>query len=223
MRLMVVKSPEEDATCDENSGINHGAAMTRRLVEHWKKADRIVCGDSYFAFVATVQELHRIGRRFIGVVKTAHRNFPSKYLGSRAMDGRGKWFSMIHEGELDIGALLWIDRERRHFVSSVGTALPGANIYRERWRRVDGISKLVVTETQIPQIAETYYAAASMINRHNRCRQQDLQLEKKFLVRDWSIRVNTSLFAICIVDSWLLYKSSQGGRTTMSPNEFIPD
>ena len=37
MRLIVVKSPEEDARCDENSGINHGAAMTRRLVEPWKK------------------------------------------------------------------------------------------------------------------------------------------------------------------------------------------
>ena len=48
------------------------------------------------------------------------------------MDGRGKWFSMIHKGELDVGALLWVDRERRHFVSSVGTALPGAYIYIER-------------------------------------------------------------------------------------------
>ena len=38
----------------------------------------------------------------------------------------------------------------------------------------------VVTETQIAQIAETYYAAASMIDRHNRCRQQDLQLERNF-------------------------------------------
>ena len=145
-----------------------------------EKTDMVVCGVSYFASVATIQELHRIGMRFIGVVKKPRRNFPSKYLGSRAKVGRGKWLSMIHEGELYIGALLRVDRERLHFVSSVGTAFPGANIYREHWRRVNGISKLVVTETQIPRIAEMYYAAASIIDRHNRCRQQDLQQEKIF-------------------------------------------
>ena len=107
-----------------------------------------------------------------------------------------------------------MDRERRHFVSSVGTELPGANIYRKRWRHVDGISKFVVTETHIPQIAETYCAAAFMIDLHNRFRQQDPHLGNKFLVRDWSIQVNKSIFVICIVDSWLLYKSSQGGPTT---------
>ena len=62
--------------------------------------------------------------RLIGVAKTAHRNFPSKHLESRAMDGRGKWFSMIHEGEEDIDALLWENVERCYFVSSVVTAIP---------------------------------------------------------------------------------------------------
>ena len=36
MRFIVVKPVEENAKCDEKSGINHGAAMTRRLVEPWK-------------------------------------------------------------------------------------------------------------------------------------------------------------------------------------------
>ena len=80
------------------------------------------------------------------------------------MDRRGKWFTMIQEGELDIGSLLWVERERRHFVSSVATEPTDANIYIERWRGVDGISKLDVVETQIPQVAETYYAVASMID-----------------------------------------------------------
>ena len=76
--------------------------------------------------MATVQELHRIGIRFIAVVKTAHRKLLSKCLGFGAVGGRGKWITMIHEGELDIGALLWMDRERLHFVSSLGTAISGA-------------------------------------------------------------------------------------------------
>ena len=109
LRLIVVKSPNEYIEYDTNAGLNHGAATTRRLVESWKYSNRIVRGDSYFASIATVQELQRLGMRFICVVKTAHRNFPSKYLGSLTMEARGKWFSMIHEvneGECKIGAVL---------------------------------------------------------------------------------------------------------------------
>ena len=61
---------------------------------------------------------------------------------------------------------------------------------------------------------------ASQINRHNRCRQDDLKLEKKFRVKEWSQRVNTSLFAMYVVDSWLLYKGNRGSRGAMSPNDF---
>ena len=34
----------------------------------------------------------------------------------------------------------------RPFVSSVGSTLTGTIVYRERWRTVDGISILVVSE-----------------------------------------------------------------------------
>ena len=40
-----------------------------------------------------------------------------------------------------------------------------------------------MTETNIPRIAEIYYDAASQIDRHNRCRQDDLRLEKKFQLK----------------------------------------
>ena len=120
----------------------------------------------------------------------------------------------------EIGAILWVDRERRYFIATVGTTLPGATIYRERWRRIDNESRKTVTETSIPEVAETYYSAASQIDRHNRCRQDDPKLEKKFLVKEWSQRVNTSLLASCVVDAWLLYKGNRGSRGVMSPNDF---
>ena len=80
---------------------------------------------------------------------------------------------MIHEGnegECNIGAVLCVDRERRHFLSSAGTTFPGANIYRESWRRIHRISQRTVVETHISDIVETYYAAPSMIHRHKRYR-----------------------------------------------------
>ena len=54
LRLIVVKSPNEGTECDINAALNQGNATTCRLVEPWKNSNRIVCGDSYFASVATV-------------------------------------------------------------------------------------------------------------------------------------------------------------------------
>ena len=224
LQMQIVKSDEREEKRDKNEFMTHGASITRQLVEPWKNTNRIVCGDSYFASVNTVKQLYDIGLRFIGVVKTAHRHFPAQYLGSVTMEDRGKWFSMVHhgtDGNCDIGALLRVNRERRHFVTSAGTTIPSINIYRERWRKIGNVSKRIVTETAIPQIATTYYKAASQIDRHNCCRQQDLELEKKFKVREWSMRVNTSLLAICIVDSWLWYKGSQRFRDVMTPNDYF--
>lgn len=223
LRLKIVKSPTDDGESNNNEELSHGAAVTRRLVYPWSGTNRIVCGDSYFASVHTAQVLHKMGLRFIGVVKTANRRFPMKYLGALEVHGRGKWKSMIHRSEsdgCDLAAVLWVDRDRRYFIASAGCTLPGTTIYRDRFRKVGNTSIRVVTETEIPQIAETYYEAASQIDRHNRCRQSDLNLEKKFQVKEWSTRVNTSLLAMCIVDSWLLYKSSRGEGSVMPPNKF---
>lgn len=223
LRLEVVKSSDDDTRRDEDAGMPHGTAVTTRLVEPWLRSDRIVCGDSYFASVETARVLWNLGTRFIGVVKTAHRGFPLAHLSATCMAGRGKWVTMCHHNDtcdLHIGAVLWVDRERRYFVATCGTALPGTTIYRERWRRVDNVSRVTTTQTEIPSVAETYYSAAAQVDHHNRCRQADLKLEKKFRVKEWSQRVNTSLLAICVVDSWLLYKGNRGSRGTMSPNDF---
>ena len=57
----------------------------------------------------------------------------------------------------------------------------------------------------------------SGIDRHIRCRQQDLNMDKKFRVKRWSTRVNISILSLCIVDSWLLFKSRYGTARTIGP------
>jgi len=61
-----------------------------------------------------------------------------------------------------------------------------------------------------PEVAEIYYGCCAQIDRHNRCRQDDLRLEHKLGTHDWSQRVNLSLLGICIVDSWLLHAGARG-------------
>jgi len=74
-------------------------------------------------------------------------------------------------------------------------------------------------EIQIPDVYKTYYDTFSRIDRQNRCRQDDWYL-KKFEVKDWSMRVNTSLLVVCVVDAWLLYMGTRSSRPSMNPNEF---
>ena len=59
-----------------------------------------------------------------------------------------------------------------------------------------------------PKIADLYYNTCSRIDRHNRSRQDDLCLERKFVTHDLSKRVNLSILGMCTVDSWLVYIGS---------------
>ena len=59
----------------------------------------------------------------------------------------------------------------------------------------------------------------SMIDRHNRIRQDDLGIERKYGTHSWSTRVNMSLFAMCVVDAYLLYKATT--ESTEPPSVFF--
>ena len=65
-------------------------------------------------------------------------------------------------------------------------------------------------EVEKPKVVEKYYATCAAIDQHNRCRQDDLQLERKIRVRDWDKRVNMGILGICVVDAWKLYKAGMG-------------
>ncbi len=69
--------------------------------------------------------------------------------------------------------------------------------------------RFIVTVRQ-PQVCETYFSACAQVDRHNRCRQDDLNLEKKVGTHHWSFRARMSLLGICIVDSRLLLQARRG-------------
>ena len=83
----------------------------------------------------------------------------------------------------------------------------GTPYSRTRWRQED-ISpnaepqQVDLTITQ-PVASEIYYSACGMIDRYNQCCQDDLNIEKKLVTREWAKRLNLSVFAMCVVDLWL--------------------
>ena len=81
---------EEDVHAqDDDEGLLHGLKVLMFLSSPRAHTDFLICSDSYFASITTVEKLAKLGLRFIGVVKTAAKNFPITYLGSLDLEGRG--------------------------------------------------------------------------------------------------------------------------------------
>jgi hypothetical protein len=93
LQLKLVKTADENRAAAEEQGeteqVPHSAAILKELVLPWIHTDRIVCADPYFASVPAVKLLNLHGMRFIGVVKTATRNYPIRFLSSVELNHRG--------------------------------------------------------------------------------------------------------------------------------------
>jgi len=73
-----------------------------------------------------------------------------------------------------------------------------------------------------PEVAEIFYGCFTQIDRHNRCRQDDLRLEQKLGTHDWTQRLNLPLFGIRIVESWMLHTRARG-RDSLKQAAFYED
>jgi len=125
------------------------------------------------------------------------------------------------DGAMDLTAVLWVDRERRYFIASTSTTLPGTPYDRLRWRQGKVTAARVALIVPQPQVAAAYYRFCSPIDRCHRCRQDDVRLDHKLFTNDWSMRVNMSLLGMCIADSWLLYSGARGDVGGLSQHEFL--
>ena len=215
MRLKIVKDEEDYSSTDteeEGAIMLHGVKVLKELIGPWTGSGRLVCADSFFASVQAAEVLVQEGLKFIGVVKTATKMFPLKHLQSIELEKRGDRVGLIRrkeEGDCDLLAFAWMDRERRYFICSGSNMSDGEPNIRHRLRQENEEENaepdnmtLIIDQ---PKACELYYNCCAMIDRHNRCRQKDLSLERKLVTRDWSKRINISLLSICIVDSWLAY------------------
>jgi hypothetical protein len=192
LQLVTTAEHEETRASEAEAGLKHGTVVLDRLVRPWYgKGDRIVCADSYFASVEAALHLQARGVRFIGVVKTATSSYPMKLLQSKVLPSRGDWKSYVHrrDGKIAAMAVVWVDRERRYFISTASSVVEGAMYGRTRWRQLEGSAQRVTVEVKQPHVAELYYNLSSVIDRHNHCRQNDLILERKCQTHDWSVRV----------------------------------
>ena len=227
IRLKLVKTATEEeanSIAVDSNGSLHGANVLYSLICPWTNTDRIVCADSYFASVQAAERLKRVGLRFIGVVKTATKRFPMKYLSEIEMQNRGDRTGLIMHDEFNrptMIAFCWMDRNRRYFIASASSLSPGLPHIRQRWRQLEtddpnADPERVSLEVPQPKACEVYYNTCAAIDNHNRYRQSSLMMERKLGTKDWAMRINMSLVAICIVDAWLAYKQCTGTHETQA-------
>lgn len=87
---------------------------------------------------------------------------------------------------------------------------PVTPIYMERYRTIDNRAKKVGFEIPIPEVCAQYYSVFRTIDQCNRCRKDDLYIDKTFRTQLWLMPENTSNLSMFIVAGWLLYKKSHG-------------
>jgi hypothetical protein len=110
-----------------------------------------------------------------------------------------------------MAVFMWMDRERRYFIATAGSLAEGTACSRCPWRQVNQQPNAPPEKATLPiqqsQIAKAYYSTCAAIDRHNRYRQDDRQIEKKIATKNWSVCVNLSIVAMIVVDTWLVYNA----------------
>ena len=120
LRLELTKTASETSEKEFEGSEAHGTATALRLLEPWFHTNRHSHADSYFASVATAEACFERGFRFTGVVKNATVDFPMKHLSNLEVADRGQHVTMVSEGtdsRPNLLATMWVDRERRYFIS----------------------------------------------------------------------------------------------------------
>ncbi|KAL5467723.1 hypothetical protein EMCRGX_G031988 [Ephydatia muelleri] len=216
---------------------SEGTAVTLRLTQPWFGSGRVVHADSAFSSVKTCMALRQYGLHFMGIIKTAHKEYPLTYLTSKADEyGTGK--VKPRGGHLllrstmgpddsthpPIFALGWYDKKGKYLISSCGTTLPGIPCKRPRFKKIvnnDGFYETVAytKEVRRPAMVEEFFSCFSSIDIHDHYRQGSLEMERQWVTRRWHHRIFCTVLGICIVDSFFAQKF----EVTMinhEPNDF---
>ena len=131
----------------------------------------------------------RLGMRFIGVVKTASKQFPMSYLHALEFDKRGEWKG-LRNATTSMYAFVWVDRNRRYFITNTSSLSHSTPYKRVQKRQVAPIesqeppARVEFTINQ-PKAAKMYYNTCGKIDHHNRRCHDTLRLERKVETNDW--------------------------------------
>lgn len=198
--------------------LNAGTAFVLRAVEPWQGLGKIVVGDSAFGSVQTAVELRKKGTFFIGMVKTARRMFPKKYLQQVFMANRGDTLvvSAVKSG-VELMAIAWNEpgkpgKQRKTLIATCSTTLPAPPVQRIRYRKDEETGEMEAYLKEIPicEAGMIYFGNAAAIDHFNRVRQDGVRIERNLELKYWVKRVITSWLGFIAANAYQAYKGEGG-------------
>ena len=216
MRLEIVSNKDEMRQRDHSAVLGAGTALLLRLAKHFHGSGRVIIADSAFASVKSAVALQKqLGLYFLGLVKTASRQFPKKYLNEVEMEKRGDHHVVTaeHDG-VDLFAVSWNEGRkdkktkkiaRKNLICTCSTTLPGKEHFKKRWIvHEDGSTTNYRVGIPRPKCHDDYFSGAQKIDVHNHLRQGSLKCDERPTHR-WEIRMFQTLLGMCEVDAYLAY------------------
>jgi hypothetical protein len=208
-----------------------GTAVVLRLSAPYAGSGRTVVADSAFASVKTLVQLkEHFGLFFMGMVKTACKQYPKeKYLSWLSSGNVRRGDFIIFQSELAdkslMYALCWSDRKGKMIISNRGTTLPGNDSVRTRHKKIErnGVYETVRYSKRIPrpQMVELFFSKFSTIDIHNHYRQGSLKMEKQWQTQSWYLRIFTTIFGTIVVDAYLAYRYEKTQQGSYVAGEII--
>ena len=225
LQLELQESKEEMAKKRFLEEVNYlaGTAGTLRLAEPWFNSGRTIYGDSAFASVNTAFHLRRYGLHFMGLVKTAHREFPKRYFKEQKIEMRSG--ATVHawtkKGDFHLFAACWWDKTQKQFISTCGTNEPAPPHKRVRYILENGINHRIFKETQTTAIPHEYFSFAQKVDVHNHRRQGILAMERTIQTQKWEFRLICTLLGIIMVDAYMMFCHENDSDEQTSFESFV--
>jgi hypothetical protein len=205
------------------SNLPHHCAIPVRLSQNYHHSWRSVTGDGGFGSVKTAHELYKHGLFFLGCVKTASKGFPKKlfqHWAARDDHDRGAHWTATatindpncQYGDTKLTALAWVPKGGmvKHFIGTRSTTRNGAPHAAARTKCVekDGlwVKERTWRVTPRPELVHDIFHWFGMIDFHDRIRQGELALESHHHTNVWWKRLHTTIYGMCVVDSFKMYR-----------------
>ena len=144
LKLDMMEGREANRRKDFSQEYGEGTVVTLRLTKEYYGTGRAVHADSTFSSVKTLLALRERGLFLLGMIKTAHTEYPLAFLKSWANDdeeggkpSRGNYCLLQTKSEhgllfYDLG---WADRKVKTIISNVGSTNPGSISKRLRHKK----------------------------------------------------------------------------------------
>ncbi|POM70815.1 hypothetical protein PHPALM_12696 [Phytophthora palmivora] len=195
---------ELKSIADGDTGVLLGLEIMEAVVLHLSQpyagSGCTIVADSAFASVKTLVQLNLLlGLYFIGMVKTATKEYPLEYLKCWSSTDRPRGSHVVMESNCVNGtkmyALCWNDRKPKMIISNRGTTLPGSDSVRRYEKRIPR-----------PYMVELFFEYFSTVEVHDHYRQGSLEIEREWLTHSWAHRIFDTVLGMVVVDSYLAYR-----------------